>query len=96
MSLKIEDIKPGDIFLYDYDDNKWYFMVIRGSKGLDCVWVAENCRPERCAESSWMLFPSSYDDSLKLPRILERAKKVTNLAAEILIEELKKIDNRTS
>lgn len=93
MSLKIEDIKPGDIFLYD---KGWYFMVIQQphTQDFDCIWVAENKLPRNLVSSSWKIFSKDYDEYLKLPKILEKSEKITNLSAEILIEELKKIDNR--
>lgn len=86
MSLKIEDIKPGDILLYDGD---WYALIVQQSNyKKSYLWISGDSREERFIEEAYRL-PELK--AISLNDLLSRSIKVTHLSNKILIEELKKI-----
>ena len=97
MSLKIEDIKPGDILCYN---NEWYILVVQDHKGtpaqnLDYVWISGNSHESMYESAAWRKRTENTYKTLSFPGMLKQCNKVTHLSNKILIGELKKIDNRT-
>lgn len=95
MTLKIEDIKPGDILCYNDD---WYILVIQTpslERTLDYVWISGNSDEKLWEKEAFRLASRLLRTTLKFPDMLNSCRKITHLNNKILIEELKKIDNRT-
>lgn len=91
MSLKIEDVKPGDIVCYS---NEWYCLITRKIGGaIDFLWLSGNSRPDKFNDESFRL----SSDVININDLLERSIKLTRLDIHILIGELEKLknDNRT-
>lgn len=87
MSLKIEDLKPGDILKY----SDWYAMIIQHSRGdnaqLDFLWISGNSNPAYYDTESFRL-PSDF---IGIKEICNKGKKLTHLDVHTLIQELDKL-----
>ena len=93
MSIKIEDVKPGDILFYR---SQWYILIVQtDTRELDYVWISGNSRPNAFKAEAYRLRSKEYGSHLKI--VIADSVKIAHLDVHTFIGELEKLknDNRT-
>lgn len=89
MSLKIEDIKPGDILFYR---SQWYILIVlTDTRELDYVWISGNSRPDAFDAEAYRLRSKEYGASVK--SVIDHSVKIAHLDVHTFIGELEKLNN---